>query len=139
MRSSNNQTNRRSNERGSKQRGVTMVESMVAILLVAIAMIGMIKLQINSLRASSESRYDLVASGRAQEIMEQISYLGFTDARWNNAANNVVLNAWIQGLPVALPAGTGSVSCASNVCSVSVSWKPPGSDDSNTLSYTVRN
>jgi type IV pilus assembly protein PilV len=129
----------------NKQCGVTLIESMIAILILAFAMISMVKLQMSSLRASSDSRYDLIAASRAQEIMEHISYLNLTDAQWNAAdsasvpAGNTVLGPWLTGMATALPEGRGTVSCAARICAVTIEWTPPGSPELRTAQFEVRN
>lgn len=133
-----------------KQRGVGMVEVLVALLVMSIGVLGFAGLQLRALNSSNESHFRTQASAIAQSVVEMISvnldsratYLSSTswgqgamtksqpsgwDACLTGACTSAQVAAWdiLQSRWLAwmlLPNGhVSTVSCASMACVV-VSW-----------------
>jgi len=81
-------------ERKAKQKGFTLIEVMVTIVIVSIGMLSLAGLLITGIKvnAANESRMD--ASGLAQGIMSRVSVsaatAGYTQAQATTAAQNIL-------------------------------------------------
>ena len=88
----------------STQRGILLLEALIAILLISFGILGLIALWANSLKDVSEAKYRSDASFLANEMIGQmwldraISPVGYT------APSN-----WTDRLAATLPGGTGTV------------------------------
>ena len=96
------------NKRGS-QSGFTMVELMIAVLLSAIAMSGIIALFLSQNRASGVSRHTSEASALAQDKLEKLRTMSTAtgssdtvDAQGNAGSANMYTRTWT------VSAGSGS-------------------------------
>ncbi|MDO9200026.1 MAG: type IV pilus modification protein PilV [Hydrogenophaga sp.] len=58
--------------RSSRQRGVSMIEVLVAVLLVSLGVLGVIGLQSRSVSVLSETRYRVEAAGLADELIARV-------------------------------------------------------------------
>lgn len=81
------------------QGGFTLIEVLVALIIVSIGLLGLAGLQSTSLKLTQGSYFRSLASQRADEISERIrtNYKGFEDAAYYG----------IWGTPSALPANMG--------------------------------
>ena len=90
-------------EQKSAQSGFSLVELLIAILILAVGLLGLAELQITATKANSHSDTMLAASSLAQQVIEEIMAMDSGDALFNAAANNV---PW-DGSPVTV-AGAGT-------------------------------
>ena len=120
----------------SRQRGVSLIEVLVALLLLAIGVLGAAALQLNALK------YNQAASARTQATFLAYDMADRMRANRNQARSNnyaVALGAaaptgstiadldraaWLNALAQQLPAGTGSVvrTANTNVFTITVQW-----------------
>lgn len=130
-----------------RQRGFTLVETLVAMLVISIGMLGIAALYVEGLRAGRTSVYRMAAIGLASDMADRI--------RANPAAGNAYANAgaandcagdaadftpaelaaddvfcWQQTIQAQLPAGNGVIAvvpgAGSNTYTISVTWSEPG-------------
>ncbi len=116
------------------QRGVTLMEVLVTILILGIGLMGMANLQIMSLRNTmTADRFNLV-NGHLASIVERMR-ANAVQARAGNynialeqvpAGSGQVLAdlvAWKGELAENLPSGDGAIDCAANgVCTITIRW-----------------
>ena len=107
----------RSAPRGRKQRGATMVEVLVSVVLLSISVLGLVRVLGNSVQDSGEIQYRSVAATLADESLGRM----WID-RANLAGHVVTDEALTQ-----LPNGKRTITVNGNVVTVSVSWQAPGS------------
>ena len=107
-----------------RQRGVSLLEVLIALLLLALGFLATARMQVEALRSSANSEYAWLAAGAANDIAAQM---------WDRASVNLPaadVTAWqtrvadvsISGLPNA--AGTVGVATP-QVARVTVTWRHP--------------
>ena len=117
------------------ERGFTMIEVMVAMLLTAIAIIGILALFMTQRKASGYSRHTTEATVLAQDKLEQLRTLGtavagsgsdvLIDEAGSNAGNGIYTRYWTESVY----AGSGYADIVSNV-----QWE----EDGDTKSVVLR-
>ena len=122
-----------------RQRGASLLEVLIAILILAIGMLGVAAMQAMSLRNSLSALERSQATVQTYAIMDAMR-ANIADARNNQynlalaadpcaapAAGGTLatrdLNAWINSLQATLgPSACGAVACAANVCEITIRW-----------------
>lgn len=100
------------------QRGVVIIEAMIAILLFSLGVLAIVGLQVAMIKSVDDARYRTVAGYIAQKRISQM----WTDPA--NVATYVETNTNISSL---LPGGTRTVAqTASGQYQVTVTWLQPG-------------
>lgn len=113
------------------QRGIALVEGMIAILILSVGVLGVVGLQASMVKATTDARYRAEASFIAQQRLGQL---------WVDANN---LAAYVEGEPgtdisaaSGLPNGRrvtirGDASCAGDPACiiVRVMWQQPGTEE----------
>lgn len=145
-----------------RQRGIAMFETLIAILVVSLGVIGFMELLKFSLRNNDSAGYRTQASFMASEIMDRMranrsdaltgSYnIGCTDPdpedeseiEEGGTSGTVTndLTQWCGNIAATLPLGQGSVSCSNTTssCEVSIQWNDSrGTAGSAAQVFTVR-
>ncbi|MFZ2160593.1 MAG: prepilin-type cleavage/methylation domain-containing protein [Sideroxyarcus sp.] len=111
----------------SSQRGVVLIEALVAILLFSIGVLAVAGLQASMIRNTSDTKYRADASYIAQQKIGQM---------WTSP-DNYNLNLGVPtDIPEVLPNGTVTVTQpAVGQFLITVNWQPPG--DPVTHNYSV--
>lgn len=65
-----------------RERGASMLEATIAILLLSIGCIGMAKSSLLGLLLSKGSQYEVAAAVKAAELMDLIQFSGLPDSAW---------------------------------------------------------
>lgn len=116
-------------------RGASLLEVLIAVLILAIGMLGIAAMQAVSLRNSQGALERSQATIQGYAILDAMRS-NLTDARANQynmgitclaPANTSLItsdqNRWINSLQTAIgPTACGSVACAANVCEITVQW-----------------
>lgn len=135
-----------------RQSGSSLLEVMIAVLILAVGMLGMAALQAVTLKNSNSS------AARSQAIMQTYSMFdrlrlnrevamngGYNVTGWtctsaaasgpDDTTNYSVFNGWLGNLQNVLGAGAcGRVQCGANQCVVGVRWDDSrGTGDADTL------
>jgi type IV pilus assembly protein PilV len=117
----------------SIQRGILLLEALIAILLISFGILGLIALWANSLKDVSEAKYRSDASFLANEMIGQMWLDRASIAVGYTAPTN-----WTDRLAATLPGGTGTVDVAVNPdvvpapvppalkATITVKWTLPG-------------
>ncbi len=111
----------------SRQSGVSLLEVLIAILILSFGMLGMLGLIINSLKLTSSSNYRTIAVQQAYSIADTVRTNGPLLAKYQNATATMQTNClaaagctvddmysaelamWSNRLAAMLPAGRGTV------------------------------
>ena len=118
------------------QRGVSMIEVLVVIVLFSFGLIGMVGLQAKAVQASVSAEDSTRAALLANEI---------ASAMW--AANTVTLptgdiTAWNTRVANAtsrgLPNGAGTVTVTAGVATITVTWRAPHEPAGTVHNYTTQ-
>ena len=121
------------------QRGASLLEVLIAVLILAIGMLGVAAMQSMSLRNSLSALERSQATVQTYAIMDAMR-ANIADARNDQynlalaaapcaapAAGGTLatrdLNNWINSLQATLsPSACGAVACAANVCEITIRW-----------------
>jgi len=132
----------------ARVRGLSMIEVLVAIVIISLGLLGMAGLQASSLRGSQSAVYRAQAVQFAADMAERMrANLGdsrnYTLALGATAPSGTsVLNLdradWLQRLTT-LPGGLGSVAidAVNNVATITVQWDDSRAGGSPTATYTL--
>jgi prepilin-type N-terminal cleavage/methylation domain-containing protein len=127
---------------GSKQRGFTLIEMMIAMVLMTVGLLAVAKLVPFSIRLNTANRDDSTALVLAQNEMNQfidvpLATIAIVDAAGNNCTlGNGALNAFV-GNPVVPFNGRQVINFAgAQVAGYSFTWFDP--NDPARVSYDVR-
>ena len=124
------------NAKLKSQRGVSMIEVLVVIVLFSFGLIGMVGLQAKAVQASVSAEDSTRAALLANEM---------ASAMW--AANSVTLSsaaltAWDARVADAtdrgLPNGVGAVTVTGAVATITVTWRAPNEPAASVHTYTTQ-
>ena len=116
-----------------RQGGATLIEALVALLVLSIGLLGVAGLQVQALRSNHGAHLRSQATVLAQDVLDRMR-ANRDDALaglYNVAIGEVPagatlpefdLAAWKQSLGDILPAGDGAVVLAGNVATITVQW-----------------
>lgn len=120
---------------GRSQRGVGLVEVLIALLVLSFGMLGLAGLQMWSLRynqsamergmavVQTHSIVDAMRANRSAATTNQFDIKFGVDVPKGNSFTLVALRTWRASLLDALGSGaSGEIVCKGSVCTVSVSW-----------------
>lgn len=117
------------------QRGVTLIEVLITLLITTVGLLGLAALQATSLKFNHGAylrsqanifAYDITDRMRLNRTVAQAGSYNISMAASKPTGTTLVqvdLNQWLTLLDTALPAGDGSVSCASNICTITIQWQ----------------
>jgi type IV pilus assembly protein PilV len=134
-------------------RGFTLVEAMVALIVLSIGLLGIAALYVETLRAGRTSLYrseavnlatDLADRMRANRVPANAYACGnpCDAATGGNAIAITDLTAWVAAIGAQLPGGVGTVTYTAatattpNVYVIQVSWNEVG--QANAINYQIR-
>ncbi len=107
--------------RQSVQRGVALLEALIAIVLFSIAILGMVALQAKATQFSVQSQDRTTAALLANDMVSLLMASGSV------SPSSAVSSAWSSRISVALPSGQGFIttdSCGNT--EISVAWQAVG-------------
>jgi len=127
------------------ERGSTLLEVLIAVLVLSVGLLGALKLQTLGMRQNSDSRYVLTAASLGQDAMDQISYARLTSPNWIVVKTDTApatpatpKEKWLKQVQSSLPAGKAEISNDSGLYTVTLYWTPPGADETKAI-YVVHN
>lgn len=139
----------------ARQRGLSLIEVMIAALILAIGLLGVAALQAMTLRNSQSSfdrtqavvlSYSMLDAMRANAPAARANQYNMAETCTTPAAGSTLVSInqsqWIASLKATMGPNTcGSVACASNVCTIVVKWndsRATAGDAAETLTTTSR-
>jgi type IV pilus assembly protein PilV len=133
--------------RGRKQRGATLIEVAVTVLILATSLLAMATLQTRSLQFNQSAFMRSQANILAYDIMDRMRLnrgtdgdnrlTAYTTDYDGNPAGNAVatadVTAWRAAIEKQLPEGKGKIACvqATRICTISIRWKDSSLFDEN--------
>jgi type IV pilus assembly protein PilV len=112
-----------------QQRGISMIEVLIGVLLISVALLGLVSLQARAFQFSVDSEDSARASLLASELATAMTTQGTvnlpaaTVSTWNTRVGNMANGG--------LPNGTGTVTVTGATARITVTWQPPKSSASN--------
>lgn len=127
----------------SRQQGLTLIEILIAMLILAVGLLGMASLQVRAVQDTTNSSFRSVAIYYANDMADRIRanrdgeaanlYTSVNGGSQQSAClttagcNSSAMAThdkweWQQNLAAALPAGTGELARAGEVYTATVSW-----------------
>ena len=70
------------------QSGFSLIEMLVAVMILAVGLLGLAELQITAMKANSQSATITAASALAQKVVEEVAALGADDAIFNGPSTD---------------------------------------------------
>lgn len=142
-----------SSPRPRRERGFTLVEAMVALLVLSIGLLGIAALYVETLRASRTSLYRTEAVNLATDLADRMranrnpvnAYAcgsPCVPANGGNAIADADLADWVAAIAAALPGGSGGVTFTAGTATtpsayvVEVSWSEVG--QATPVAYQLR-
>lgn len=139
-------------------RGASLLEVLVTIMIMAVGLLGLAKLQASSLRNNQNTLYRSEATFLANDMLDSMRILnspshdkakdytvvaGSTVAAGPSAVALADVSAWKARIAQALPGGDGSISVNGRIATIVIEWNDrragtPGSADSCSSSKTTR-
>lgn len=113
----------------SLQSGFTLIEVLIAALVLSIGLLGLAGLQAVSLRMNHGSYLRVQASNLSYEIADAMRAnrnsaeeydSGFTGTR--SAATDADITTWNNRLASLLPSGSGTIEVSDNIATITVTW-----------------
>jgi type IV pilus assembly protein PilV len=129
----------------SGQSGSLMVEALVALLIFAIGILGIVSLQALSVSNSSENRYRITASFLADQLIGQMWVADRTPTSLvanfdKTSSTSTSYTDWNTQVMAQLPAATSEVtvvpvgsSTTQSLVTIKIVWTPPGGTSHNYL------
>ncbi len=119
----------------NQQRGMTLIEILVAVLVLSVSVLGVVAMQTNALRFNQASLNHAQATYAATDILDRMraNRTAALGGSYNIALSDAIptagssvassdLSQWRTIVATLLPAGSGSVAIASNVVTVTIQW-----------------
>jgi type IV pilus assembly protein PilV len=107
------------------QAGVMLIEALVAILIFSVGVIAVMGMQAVSIEQVSSAKYRTDASYLANQITGTM-WTDMTNlATYATAGGNAGRTAWDTAVAKTLPAGTGTITVAGSLVTVTVNWQAP--------------
>lgn len=134
----------------NKERGLSLIEVLVTLLITSVGLIGLAAMQARSLQFNHGAYLRSQANILAYDMADRMR-LNKDDARAN--LYNIAISAsapavtdnvsrdqsqWLALIAATLPAGDGSVSCVSNICTLTVQWREAGRDADDSFVYKTQ-
>ncbi|GAB3263147.1 hypothetical protein GCM10027296_38390 [Chitinimonas naiadis] len=130
----------------ASQRGIMLLESLVAILIFSVGILGLVALQSKAVALEEDAKYRVQAAYLANLYISQVWSGDFANACSVYAQGSTAYNAWASVVQNSLPGVTSTTNqpTVTPVCTVSpttvqisvtVRWKMPSSP--TTHSYTT--
>lgn len=119
-----------------KQQGATLIELLIALIIMVTALVGLAALQAKSVQANQSSLYRSQASFLSSDILERmranrqsalsgaydLSGFSHTLPQLNNNQADDDIAAWLTDLATHLPSGSGSIARDNNLFTISIRW-----------------
>lgn len=128
-------------------RGTSLLEVLVTIVIMAVGLLGLAKLQVSTLRNNQNSLYRTEATLLANDILDSMRVVnsdshdqagayavatGSTSAAGPNPVATTDVSDWKTRITQALPDGDGSISVNGRIATIRIEWndRRPGIPDS---------
>ncbi len=102
-------------------RGTSLIEVLVALTIFSVVLLGLMAMQLKSVRANVSSYYQSVAANQALDMLERLRANATPVSRLREYATWNIINTKV------LPFGHGTYTCqkAVHLCSINLTWFSP--------------
>ena len=127
-----------------RERGMTLVEALVALVVLSVGLLGVAGLQLSSLRNNHNAHLRSQATALAYDIMDRMraNRVAARAGEYNVAIDGTIsgatiaatdVNAWRAALAATLPAGEGAVDlvAGTNQVTITIQWSERVTEQSN--------
>lgn len=128
----------------SRQKGISLIEILIALIVIAVGFLSLLKLQITTLNNTTVSNQRYLASVLAQDMGERIRANADNMTQYQHSGFNTVggscagicaqdVAAWqaaISDNNLALPSGQGRVTFTNQDALIEIQWREKASDGS---------
>lgn len=129
-------TEARIHQTSRAQRGGTLLEVLVSLVIFSIGVLGIVGLQATAARNSGESKYRADAALLTDQLIAQmwtsnVAVSGVLSSFSTSGTISSKVSAWRTKVAAALPAGTGAVNvldATAGLVSITVCWQAPAAD-----------
>ena len=129
----------------SREKGTYLLEALIAILLFAVGILGLVGLLATSVRASNDARYRTEAANIANGMVAAMWTMNAADMAAKFQAGGTALVDWQAKASNLLPAGAAAVdltlpalSSQSTAAVVTITWQLPGSREQHNYVMTAQ-
>lgn len=131
--------------RSNRASGFSMVEVLISVFILAIGLLGLLNLQMTSLKNNHSAQLRTTATVLAYDMLERIRANKTADYALTMSATpsgattkDADLVEWISEISSALPSGDGSISYSGNIITVTIQWDDSrGTGGSTKQSFSV--
>jgi type IV pilus assembly protein PilV len=118
-------------------RGFMLIEALVALLIFAFGVLGLVGLQAAMTKAQSTSKYRADAAFLAQQVVGTMWSDATNIANYSaaNCTGYARCNSWAAKVASTLPGGAATVTLVANDVTVAISWTQP---NEGTHTFTTR-
>lgn len=120
-------------QRSGEEGGFTLIEVLIALLVLLVGMAGILSLQLTSMKATSFSRHATEASSLAEDKVEDLRTVPLDSVRFANGTDQVDARGVADADGPYIRAWTISPGADTTIVNVSVSWTERG-DEPYTIS-----
>ena len=100
--------------------GFSLIEVLVAVLILSLGLLGVASLQIVSLRSTQDAYYRSIATVQLTAMIERLR------ANQTQSARVTEQNIWNQINARLLPEGKGDFYCLQDNCTINIHWRDHG-------------
>jgi type IV pilus assembly protein PilV len=134
MRPAERQRSRQRRPASRRERGFTLIESMIAILIFAVGILGLVGMQTASTRVTSDARMRTEAAAAADELIARMLASSRATVATDFQTGGTQFNTWrtnrLQAAGTGLPGADatvtfGAVGGDANTVRVVITWTPP--------------
>lgn len=132
------------------EKGLSLIEVLVTLLITSVGLLGLAAMQARSLQFNHGAYLRSQANILAYDMADRMR-LNKDDARANlynislssgtPSAGGIVStdqNQWLTQIAATLPSGDGSISCATNICTLTIQWREAGRDADDSFVYKTQ-
>ena len=110
------------------ERGFSLIEVLIALLVLMVGMAGILSLQLTSMKATSFSRHATEASSLVEDKVEDMRTVALTSARFASGTDQVDARGVADANGIYTRTWTITPGTETTVVSVSVTWTERGGD-----------
>ena len=112
----------------TEERGFTLIEVLIALLVLMVGMAGILSLQLTSMKATSFSRHATEASSLAEDKVEDLRTVPLNSARFANGNDQVDSRGVADAAGLYTRTWTIAPGIETTIITVSVAWTERGNE-----------
>ena len=110
------------------QRGFTLIEVLIALLVLMVGMAGILSLQLTSMKATAFSRHATEASSLAEDKVEELRTVPLSSARFASGSDQVDSRGVADAAGLYTRTWTITAGTDNTIVNVSVAWTERGNE-----------